>query len=214
MHWRSHAHAAEVDVAIVFAVDVSSSIDPDIADLQRNGHAEALTSPEILRAIARNYIGCISVTYFEWSSPGRTRIVLPWTKICRREDAEAAASVIRAKGYDGMGRRGRAWTSISSAIDVAGLFFDRLPHEAIRKVIDISANGKNNDGLPVEASRLNAIAKGYTINAIAVPDQDPRIQLASYFAENVIGGPSVVRGVYSPFGRTQSVRFFGISTAS
>ncbi|TGS57734.1 DUF1194 domain-containing protein, partial [Mesorhizobium sp. M3A.F.Ca.ET.201.01.1.1] len=56
-----------VDVAVVFAVDFSSSIDPKIADLQREGHAAALTSPEIIRAISQNYLGCIGVTYFEWS---------------------------------------------------------------------------------------------------------------------------------------------------
>lgn len=190
--WQAQAQAADVDVAIVFAVDVSSSIDPDTADLQRNGHAEALTAPEVTRAIDRNYLGCISVTYFEWSSPGRSRSVLPWTKICSPEDAEAAASTIRAKGYDGLGRRGRAGTSISSALDVAALFFDHLPHEAMRKVIDISANGENNDGLPLEPSRLNAVNKGYTINAIAIPekDKDPGLQLASYFYDHVVGGPA------------------------
>ncbi len=189
---RSHSSTAEVDVAIVFAVDASSSIDADTANLQRNGHAEALTSPEVLKAITGNYLGCISVTYFEWSSPGRSRVVLPWTKICGLEDAEVAASTIRAKGYDGFGRRGRAGTSISSAIDIAGLLLDRLPHQPITKVIDISANGENNDGLPVGPSRLNAIAKGYTINAIAIPvtGDNSDIQLASYFSQNIVGGPA------------------------
>ncbi|WP_189588032.1 DUF1194 domain-containing protein, partial [Mesorhizobium sp. M3A.F.Ca.ET.201.01.1.1] len=72
--WAPAAHTADVDVAmlnvdvaVVFAVDFSSSIDPKIADLQREGHAAALTSPEIIRAISQNYLGCIGVTYFEWS---------------------------------------------------------------------------------------------------------------------------------------------------
>ncbi|RUX98384.1 DUF1194 domain-containing protein, partial [Mesorhizobium sp. M7A.F.Ca.CA.004.04.1.1] len=79
MFWAISAHAANVDVAIVFAVDFSSSIDPKIADMQREGHAAALTSPEIIAAISRNYVGCIGVAYFEWSSPGHARVVLPWT---------------------------------------------------------------------------------------------------------------------------------------
>ncbi|THK33871.1 DUF1194 domain-containing protein [Ensifer sp. MPMI2T] len=184
------AQVADVDVAIVFAVDFSSSIDPDTADLQRNGHAAALTSPEIVAAIARNYFGCIGVAYFEWASPGRIRIVLPWTRICGLEDAKAAARVIRKQGDTGFSRRGRGGTSVSSAIDVGSLLLDQFPGNADRKVIDISANGENNDGLPVQSSRLNAIAKGYTINAIAIPakDESPGYRLASYFAENVIGG--------------------------
>lgn len=189
--WGRQAHAAAVDVAIVFAVDFSSSIDPATADLQRKGHAAALTSPEILAAIARNYRGCIAVTYFEWSSPGRAKIVLPWTRICGREDAEAAARIISENGDTGLEPRARAGTSISSAIDVGRLLLDRYSGTADRKVIDISGNGENNDGLPVEPSRLGALAEGYTINAIAIPAQDhgSDCDLAAYFAENVIGGP-------------------------
>jgi hypothetical protein len=185
------ARAADVDVAIVFAVDFSSSIDRDTADLQRKGHAAALTSPEIVAAIARNYFGCIGVAYIEWSSPGRGRIVLPWTRICGLEDAKAAARAISEKGDTGISRRPRAGTSVSSAIDVASLLLDEFPGSADRKVIDISGNGENNDGLPVAPSRLEAIAKGYTINAIAIPakGEEPGYQLASYFADHVIGGP-------------------------
>lgn len=188
--WGLQAHAANVDVAVVFAVDYSSSIDPEIADLQREGHAAALTSPEIIAAITRNYVGCIGVAYFEWSSPGHTRMVLPWTSICGLEDAKAAASVINKRGDTGNIRRGRSGTSVSSAIDVGSLLLDQFPGKAAKKVIDISSNGENNDGLPVQPSRLNALAKGYTINAIAIPteDENPDQPLASYFAKFVIGG--------------------------
>jgi hypothetical protein len=184
------ARAADVDAAVAFAVDVSASVDPDTADLQRKGHAAALTSPEVISAITGNYLGCISIVYFEWSSPGRTRVVLPWTKICGLQDAEAAARIISEKGSTGFGRGGRAGTSVSSAIDVAALLLDQFPGKADKKVIDISGNGENNDGLPVLSSRSTAIAKGYTINAIAIPakDEEPGFHLASYFAENVIGG--------------------------
>jgi hypothetical protein len=188
--WGLPAHAANVDVAIVFAVDFSSSIDPKIADLQREGHAAALTSPQIITAISQNYFGCIGVAYFEWSSPGHIRTVLPWTSICGLEDAKVAASVISKNGDTGYARRGRSGTSISSAIDVGSLLLDQFPGNALKKVIDISSNGENNDGLPVQPSRLNAIAKGYTINAIVIPteDENPEQPLASYFARSVIGG--------------------------
>jgi hypothetical protein len=197
---RQQAHAAAVDAAIVFAVDFSSSIDPDTADLQRKGHAAALTSPEILAAIARNYRRCIAVTYFEWSSPGRARIVLPWTRICGRDDAETAARIISDRGDTGREPRARAGTSISSAIDVGRLLLDQFPGTADRKVIDISGNGENNDGLPVGPSRSSALAEGLTINAIAIPAKDevPGCALAAYFAENVIGGPQAF--VMSPTG--------------
>ncbi|WP_348626180.1 MULTISPECIES: DUF1194 domain-containing protein [unclassified Mesorhizobium] len=195
--WCPTAHSANVDgamlnvdVAVVFAVDFSSSIDPRTADLQREGHAAALTSPEIIGAISDNYLGCIGVAYFEWSSVGHARTVLPWTRICGLEDAKAAAAVIRTSGDTGYIRRGRGGTSVSAAIDVGSLLLDRFPGNAMRKVIDISSNGENNDGLPVQPSRQNAIDKGYTINAIAIPpdEEDPKQPLATYFARSVIGG--------------------------
>lgn len=83
-------------------------VGPDIANLQRKGHAAALTSPEIIAAIVRNYLGCISIANFEWSSAGSTRIVVPWTTICSLKDAEAAALIINEKGDTGFGRRGEA----------------------------------------------------------------------------------------------------------
>lgn len=185
------ARTFDVDVAIVFAVDFSSSIDPDIADLQRNGHVAALTSPEIIKVISGNPRGCIGVTYFEWASPAHIRIVLPWTRICGAADAEMAAGVISRKGDTGFSRRSRGGTSISSAIEAGRLLLDEFPGHADRKVIDISGNGENNDGLPVQDSRTKAVEKGYTINAIAIPDgrdESPGRSLASYFADNVIGG--------------------------
>lgn len=185
------ANAADVDAAIVFAVDVSASIDPATANLQREGHAAAISSPEVVAAIARNRTGCIALTYVEWASSGHARSVVPWTSVCGLEDAQAVASIIRKEGDRGLGCEYECATSISFAIDLACLLLDRYVGSAASKIIDISANGTNNDGLPVEVSRRQAIAKGYTINAIAIPEMIRSVvyDLTEYFADNVIGGP-------------------------
>ncbi|MCA1443199.1 DUF1194 domain-containing protein [Ensifer sp. IC4062] len=229
--WGPQTHATDVDVAVVFAVDFSSSVDPGTADLQRDGHAAALTSPEVIEAIASIHLGCISVTYFEWSSPGRLCTVLPWTRICGREDAEAAAFVIQEKGDTGFGRRGRGGTSLSSAIDVGRLLFDQFRGRAAKKVIDISANGENNDGLPVQQSRRTAIAKGYSINAIAIPaeNEKPPYRLGSYLPTMSLGGPGAFvmtptdtsdyaaalrRKLVTEISQNVTVRFRGVSMAA
>jgi hypothetical protein len=67
----------EFDAAIVFAVDTSSSIDPHSADLQREGHATALTLPEVIAASGPGSNGCIAITYVEGASVGSLRTVLP-----------------------------------------------------------------------------------------------------------------------------------------
>lgn len=186
------AHATNVDTAIVFAVDVSASIDAATAKMQRQGHADALVAPEVIAAIARGgSFGCIAITYFEWAGPGHVRTVLPWTTICSPGDAQAAATIISRDGDNGSGCVRNCSTSISFAIDLSRMLFEQYPGHAGRKVIDISANGTNNDGLPVALSRLRAIKSGYTINAIAMPAFRRSVpeDLTAYFADNVIGGP-------------------------
>ncbi|OJU51914.1 MAG: hypothetical protein BGO03_05290 [Mesorhizobium sp. 61-13] len=187
----STAEAGNVDVAIVFAVDVSASVGPAAAYMQREGHAEALSSPETMAAIEINPIGCIAVTYFEWSGPGELRTIVPWSTICNAGDAKPIASAIRRHGYQGMGCEQKCSTSISFALDAARIILDRYTGTAPRKVIDISANGTNNDGLSVEVSRQEVVDQGHTINAIAIPERTYGVKedLFGYFAEKVIGGP-------------------------
>jgi hypothetical protein len=180
-----------VDAAIVLAVDKSSSIDPAAADFQRNGHAAALRSKEVLSAIKGGMTGCVAVTYIEWASVGDLDTVLPWTTLCSRSDLETAADTILHYSNTGFERRGRGGTSLSFAIDISGFLLERWPGRAKRKIIDISSNGTNNDGLPVEQSRDQALKKGYVINVIAVAHSEPGItsDLPGYFRRQVIGGP-------------------------
>ncbi|WP_246765359.1 DUF1194 domain-containing protein [Aminobacter sp. SR38] len=210
----SQAHATEVDTAIVFAVDVYGSVDPATAYLQREGHAAAISSQAVLAAINRSRTGCIAITYVEWSSYGQMRSVIPWTHICGADDAHTAASAIRNGGNKGLGCESICQTSLSFAIDGSVTLFRSYTGNPANKIIDISANGINNDGLPVEQSRLRAIAAGCTINVIALPYAMPgiRIDLSQYFADNVIGGPNAFvmplasPGVYASALRQKLVR--------
>lgn len=179
-----------VDTAIVFAVDRSSSIGPDTAQLQLNGHVEALRSAEVAKAIASGPIGCVAISYFEWSSIGKLDVILPWTRLCGAEDASKAAGLILERGSDGTERRGRGKTSLSFAIDAGRLLLDSYPGHAGRKVIDVSTNGTNNDGLPLIDSRARAFEVGYIVNGIAVSRADPGItdDLPGYLENNVITG--------------------------
>lgn len=178
-----------VDAAIVLAVDTSASIDPEQADRQRYGHVEALRSREVQSAIHRGVVGCIAIAYVEWSSVGRLRTVLPWRRICGRDDAMEAAAFIA--GHTGAEPSGRGRTSLSYAIEASSLMLDSFPGRAGSKIVDISANGTNNDGLPVSQARSRVLDKGQVINAIAVSRVEPGItnDLWAYFHANVIGGP-------------------------
>lgn len=179
----------EVDAAIVFAVDVSFSIDRETALLQRDGHASALRSRQVATAIAAGQHGCIAVAYLEWSSAGASRTVLPWSVICDPDQADRAATVIEKRASRGASRRSRGRTSISQAIEASAGMLNSFEGSATRKVIDISANGTSNDGTPPEQSRRRSLQRGHVVNAIVLAGPEGlEDDLPGYFKERVVGG--------------------------
>ncbi|KFC70742.1 Metal ion dependent adhesion motif-containing protein [Bosea sp. LC85] len=161
----------EVDVALVLAVDVSYSMDLDELALQRSGYIEAFRSKQLHEAIAKGAIGKIAVTYFEWAGGNFQHIVKPWTVIDTPQSAIAFAEELG----EAQTRRGRR-TSISGAIDLGMALLEQANVTAMRRVIDISGDGANNDGRPVTAARDDARDKGISINGLPV-----MLKQASYF---------------------------------
>lgn len=168
---QATAPPEEVDVALVLAVDVSYSMDLDELALQRNGYIEAFRSRELHDAIAKGAIGKIAVTYFEWAGGDFQHIVRPWKVI----DGPAAAAAFAEELGEAPTRRGRR-TSISAAIDLGVSLIEQSNVSAMRKVIDISGDGANNDGRAVTTARDEAGAKGIAINGLPV-----MLKQASYF---------------------------------
>ena len=93
-HAGAQADADAVDVLLVLAVDVSRSIDADEARLQREGYRSAITHPMVMEAVRGGMLGAIGLAYVEWSGAEQQRLVLPWTRIASRADAEAWAGAL------------------------------------------------------------------------------------------------------------------------
>jgi hypothetical protein len=91
-------------------------------------------------------------------------------------------------------RRGSS-TSISSAINFAVQLFEKNPYRGLRRVIDISGDGPNNDGAPVTGARDAALEKGIVINGLPIMVKEPSYStidienLDLYYEDCVIGGP-------------------------
>lgn len=180
-----------VDLELVLAVDVSGSIDPQEARLQRDGYVAALTDRQVVSAITSGIHGKIAVTYLEWASWHQRWTLLEWTEIGSQETAEAVAAKLSETPIT-IGFR----TSISAAIDFAMTSFDKSPFEGIRRVIDISGDGPNNDGGLVSDARDKALAAGVVINGLPVINDRPNRfgfptmqDLDRYYDGCVIGGP-------------------------
>jgi hypothetical protein len=179
-----------VDVELVLAVDVSYSMDMDELAVQREGYAQALVSREFLQALRSLPNGKISVTFFEWAASNDQKIIIPWRVIDGPETADAvAAEILKAP------IRRASRTSISGAIYFSMPLFESNPYPGLRRVIDISGDGPNNNGAPVTPAREAALAKGITINGLPIMVKEPSYStmdienLDWYYEDCVIGGP-------------------------
>jgi hypothetical protein len=182
--------AATVDVELVLAVDVSYSMDMDELAIQREGYAQAIVSKEFLQALRSLPNGKVAITYFEWAASSDQKIIIPWRLIDGPETADAVASEIMKTPI-----RRASRTSISGAIYFAMPLFDENPYHGMRRVIDISGDGPNNNGAPVIGARDLALEKGITINGLPIMVKEPSYStmdidnLDWYYEDCVIGGP-------------------------
>jgi hypothetical protein len=179
-----------VDVAVVFAVDVSRSIDEDEGRLQREGFRRAVTDRRVVAAVRGGAVGAIAIAYVEWSGIEYQRLVIPWTRIASQDDADAWAEVLAQTP-----RASISWTSVSGGIDFSRRVLAECPWEATRRIIDVSGDGVNNSGPPAEEARDRALAEGITVNGLVIMNDQatfgrrPAQPLDEYFRDSVIGGP-------------------------
>jgi hypothetical protein len=180
----------DVDVELVLAVDISYSMDPEELTLQREGYMAAITSPEFLNALRGGMHARVAVTYVEWAGVIEQRIVMPWRLIDGGAAAEAVAAEI---GRASLRRAYR--TSISGVLNFAVPLFDGNGFGGIRRVIDVSGDGTNNQGPLVTLARDEVLAKGITINGLPIMFKRPNPatmdipNLDVYYEDCVIGGP-------------------------
>jgi hypothetical protein len=185
------SNAAEpVDIELVLAVDVSLSMSPDELEIQRQGYAAALVHDRVIEAIAAGVHGRIAVTYVEWAGSTTQHIVVPWTAIATRSDAERFVRQLSAQPPNSARR-----TSISGALEFGADLFAESGFRGMKRVIDISGDGPNNQGAAVTGSRDALVAQGITINGLPLMTNGGLSSaydvedLDLYYQDCVIGGP-------------------------
>ena len=180
----------QVDVELILATDISYSMDMDELAVQREGYADAIVSKEFLQALKAGPTGKIAITYFEWAASSDQKVIIPWRVIDGPESAGAVADEIRKTPI-----RRASRTSISGAIYFAMPLFDQNQYKGLRRVIDISGDGPNNNGAPVVPARDEALSKGIVINGLPIMVKEPSYStmdidnLDWYYEDCVIGGP-------------------------
>lgn len=180
--------AEDVELELVLLADASGSISDEEIRFQREGYAQAITHPDVIRAINNTAYGIIAVTYVEWAA--NTATVADWHLISDEPSARVFAEKLIGPPRQAYGRNaiGAALLDGKRLIETNGI-------EGWRKVIDFSGDSPNSFSGPyIETARDEVVAAGITINALPIlcrfcdslvrfPDLD------EIYANRIIGGP-------------------------
>jgi hypothetical protein len=172
-----------VDLTLVLAIDCSYSVDSREFALQIEGMSRAFRDPEVIKAIAEGPLGRIAVSVVQWSDASHQRVAVPWTVIIGEGDAHGLAGRLATLPRllaDG-------GTSITAMIRFGAKLLNDSPVAGQRQVIDIAADGRNNNGGYPKPVRDDVAEQGITINGLAILNEVPT--LGWYFEQNVIVGP-------------------------
>ena len=170
------AMAQTCSTAIALGMDVSRSVDDKEHKLQREATAEALLSPQL----ADQLIGSTLIYAYEWGSADQQHSILDWTFIATRADLERVANTIATAPRSSFRV---ADTAVGDAMAHGIAALEGQPCE--RRVLDISADGRSNDGVEADLARSGA-GESVEINALLVGTDD---NAATYFEEQVLNGP-------------------------
>ena len=150
------AQRRAVDMALVLATDCSGSVHAEHYALQQRGYGDAFRHPMVIKAIRAGVHGAIVVTYFQWSGYGLQAQLIPWTVLQTEAGIAAFATMLeRAERMIFSGG-----TSPAGAIEFGQALLGRSPVDAARRVIDVSGDGRSNNGPPPDGARDRATAAG------------------------------------------------------
>ena len=180
----SAAAQQKVDLEIILLADGSGSIDDEEFLLQRRGYARALRHPRVIKAIRSGPLGRIALTYVEWSGHFLQVPIAPWTVIRGEADLREFAKKLETRPRELQG----GGTAVGSAILYGARSLRDNAFEGRRRVIDISGDGPDKDGVLAMLGRDQAVAEGITVNGLPILSPD-RPTLDIFFMDNVIGGP-------------------------
>lgn len=200
------ARAETADAALVLAVDVSGSVNPERYALQMEGIARAFEDSAVQAAILAGLHQSIFVTMVEWSN--RPAVSIPWMRIASTEDARALAARIRH-----VQRVDNQFTCMAAALQLIGdKVLPFLPGRAERVIVDVSGDGHDNcnSERPTDQVRDELVASGVTVNGLPILEGEEAATLESWYRDHVIGGAGSFLAPalgFEDFGRAMRSKF-------
>jgi hypothetical protein len=171
-----------VDLELILAVDTSSSVSQAEFELQMRGLAEAFRNTAVAEALEASGDLGVAVTLVQWADNRKQTISIDWTVIHNAEQAIQFADEIDATPRFVIG----GGTAIGGVIKFGLRQLERNAYEGRRKVIDISGDGRTNQGVHPQRLKDTVNAQGVTVNGLAILNEDPAI--GRYYRDFVITG--------------------------
>jgi hypothetical protein len=171
-----------VDIALCLSMDVSASVDFDEFALMAGGTAAALRDPSVLAAATSGPRRAAALSLVLWSGVGAQDVALPWTRLDGPDSVAAIADAI--ENAPRLPRPGA--TALGEGMAAGLALLGAFPGDAARYVMDVSGDGRHNQGRAPGPVRDLAVQAGITINALAILNEEP--DLLDHYAAEVIGG--------------------------
>jgi|TARA_B110000908_G_scaffold92139_1_gene109209 hypothetical protein len=215
------AYAIECRLALLLAIDVSSSVDETEDQLQRGGLVAALTAPEVTAAFFASDTP-VALAVYEWSGRYNQVVILDWTLINSPENLVEVAEVVAASTRS----HNDFPTAMGYALGFGAGMLERAP-QCLHQTLDMAGDGQNNEGFP-PSSAYNAFPfDGVTVNGLVVnaADFEAETGLISFYLNEVIRSPGAFieiaqgfedyeRAMRRKLERELSLRFIGTVTPS
>lgn len=189
------AVSAECRLALLLAVDVSSSVDAAEDQLQRGGIVAALTAPEVQAAFFASDQP-VALGIYEWSGRYNQEIVLDWTLIDR------PSALLRAAETVANSRRSHNDfpTAMGYALGYGAEMLRRAP-PCLYKTIDMAGDGQNNEGFRPAAAYREFAFRDVTVNGLVVnaADFEAETGLIAFYQREVLHGPGAFMEIAQGF---------------
>jgi hypothetical protein len=198
--------AQDCRLALVLAVDVSSSVDAAEDRLQREGIARALVAGPVVRAFLAG--DPVEVYAFEWSGQ-RSHVALTrgWERVEGYGDLRRIAEAIAASPRS----RSNLPTAVGAALGHAANMLRDGP-ECRARTVDVAGDGIHNEGFTPAQAYAAFPFGGVTVNALIVggaQGNETDAELVAWFQAEVLRGPgafSIYADGYEDYARAMEAK--------
>lgn len=182
-------------------IDVSASVNEQEYQLQAAGLGAAFGDPALHQALRAAAPRGIAISVIQWADQHSQQVSLDWTLIRSQGDARQVAARISA-----MPRLiDEGHTAIGDALAFGAQSIETNRFLGLRRVIDLSGDGRANDGRLLGDVRAEVVEQGITINGLAILNEIPLLD--RYFRDHLIAGDSaffMVAQDYNDFARAMT----------